>query len=259
MSRTALILAAHGSGAEPVVNERIREIAAALSRTEPVAEVTVAFHQGEPRFAEVLDQIEATDVTVVPIMASSGYYTNTVLPVELSKNRRYAKLILRQTEPVGCHPGVAELVTRRVRALLETFHIPVDATSLALIGHGSPRHAQSRDSTVALQNSIRAQGIFCEIICGFLDDEPPVESVLSRCSMPNVLVIPFLIGQGPHTVADIPRRLGLRPALEMSMPLTERVADRAVVCDTAVGTDPGLIDLIRDLARTARTATAETA
>ena len=259
MTRIALVLAAHGSNAEPSVNERIRKIAASLRLTEPFDEVAVAFHQGEPRFAEVLDQLEATDVTVVPVMASSGYYANTVLPRELSKNRRYANLILRQTEPIGCHPGVAALAIQRARALLDTFDLPSDATSLALIGHGSPRHAQSRDSTFGLQNTIRAAGIFREIVCAFLDDEPPVETVLSRCSMPNVLIIPFLIGQGPHAVADIPRRLGLRPAPDASLPLAVRVADRTVVCDTAVGTDPELINLIRELARATRTLPAETA
>lgn len=62
MSRTALILASHGSRHEPAANDLLREWAAMLATRGVFDEVLSAFHQGEPVFATVLDQTAATEV-----------------------------------------------------------------------------------------------------------------------------------------------------------------------------------------------------
>ena len=87
MSAAALVLAAHGSRHARHVNERIREMADRLRTTRAGREfstIAVAYHQGEPAFAEVLDALEERDVTVVPVMTSRGYYADHVLPRALA-------------------------------------------------------------------------------------------------------------------------------------------------------------------------------
>ena len=73
-------------------------------------EVAVAFHQGEPGFDTVLDELAADEVTVVPVLTSAGHYGDVVLPEALARNRRFAEVRLRQTPPVGTHAGIAALV-----------------------------------------------------------------------------------------------------------------------------------------------------
>jgi sirohydrochlorin cobaltochelatase len=224
-------------------------------------EIGVAFHQGSPVFAEALDALRSSDITVVPVMASSGYYANTVLPRELARNRRCAGVRVRRTEPVGCHAGLPAIVAGRIHELLDSFDVAGSAdegdVSLALIGHGSPRHNKSRDSTLRLGDALRSTRPGWDVHCAFLDDEPPVESVVTRCAARNVMVIPFLIGCGPHATADIPRRLGLPRSMDRSPPRVDRVGDRAVACDVPVGAYPEIVDMILDLALGAPTPTIE--
>ena len=75
------------------------------------------------------------------------------------------------------------------------------------------------------------------MLTAFLDDDPPLEDLAAAAAFPNLIVIPFLIGGGSHATDDIPRRLG-----------TREQAPRVIV-DRAIGTYPGLVEIIIDLAR----------
>src|SRR5688572_4468882 len=55
----ALVLAAHGSRREPAANALVRRLAETLRGHRLFDEVAVAFHQGEPGFHTVLDEIAA--------------------------------------------------------------------------------------------------------------------------------------------------------------------------------------------------------
>jgi uroporphyrin-III C-methyltransferase len=61
-----------------------------------------------------------------------------------------------------------------------------------------------------------------------------------------VLVLPFLIGGGSHAGEDVPRALGLEPG---DLPWSGRRNRLRIVVDAAVGTLPGIADVIVDLAR----------
>ena len=87
-----------------------------------------------------------------------------------------------------------------------------------------------------------------EVAAAFLDDDPPVDSLLERVRHASVVVAPFLIGVGPHAVGDIPRRVGLAVSENATPPFSGRVGDRLVVCDAPIGADPRIVDLIVELA-----------
>ncbi|MFQ5495054.1 MAG: CbiX/SirB N-terminal domain-containing protein [Phycisphaerae bacterium] len=250
--RRALILAAHGSYARPETNRRTRAQADRLAdrwkRSRLFDEVVVAFHQGEPAFDSVLDTITATDVTIVPLMTSQGYFSNVVLPRALARNVRYEDVALRITAPVGTHAAIASLAARRLRAILKTYALNGEETRLAVIGHGSLRHRGSRRATISLVEKLRRQGVCRDVSPAFLDESPRVDDVVAGSEQPNVVALPLLIGDGDHAVRDVPRRLGLRPSGRRSPPLAGRVDHRFVVCDAALGTDAGIIDVVACLA-----------
>ena len=72
MSGRALVLAAHGSRRDPAANALVRRLAESLRGRRLFDEVAVAFHQGEPGFDAVLDELAADEVTVVPLLTSAG-------------------------------------------------------------------------------------------------------------------------------------------------------------------------------------------
>ncbi len=121
MSGGALVLAAHGSRRDPAANALVRRLAQVVRERRLFDEVAAAFHQGEPGFDAVLDELGSEAVTVVPVMTSAGHYADVVLPEALARNRRHAELRLRLTPPVGSHPGIAPLVARRVSELLREY------------------------------------------------------------------------------------------------------------------------------------------
>ena len=234
--RRALVLAAHGSRREPAANALVRRAAEALRGRRLFDEVAVAFHQGEPGFDTVLDEIEADEVTVVPLFTSAGHYSDVVLPKALARNQCYAELRLRQTPAVGTHPGIGALVARRVAELMHEHRIDRGSASLALVGHGTRRHPESRTSTLHLADGLRRRRVAAEILTAFLDDDPPVESLLTAAALPYLIVVPFLIG-GAHAVGDLPRLLAAH---------TKR---KQIILDQPIGAYAGIVDVILDLAR----------
>jgi sirohydrochlorin cobaltochelatase len=199
----ALVLAAHGSRQNPAANALVRRLAQAVRERRLFDEVAVAFHQGEPGFDTVIDELAAEAVTVVPVMTSAGHYADVVLPETLARNRRYATVRLRITPPVGSHPGVAPLVARRVSELLREHTLGRGETAVLLAGHGTRRHADSRETTFRLAETLRRRGVASRVVCGFLDDEPSLAEALAEVQESAALVLPFFIGGGSHAGEDL--------------------------------------------------------
>jgi uroporphyrin-III C-methyltransferase/precorrin-2 dehydrogenase/sirohydrochlorin ferrochelatase len=242
----ALVLAAHGSRRDPSANALVRRLAEEVRARRLFHEVAVAFHQGEPGFDGVLDELTSDEVTVVPLMTSAGHYSDVVLPAALARNRRFEEVRLRQTPPVGTHPGMAALLARRVSELLRDNALDRSATSLLLVGHGTRRHPDSRTSTLELADTLRRRRVAGEVVAGFVDDDPPVAQAFAAARGESVLVLPYLVGGGTHVLEDIPRALGLEPGVA---PTVARVDGRTVLLDGAIGALPGLVELVVDLAR----------
>jgi sirohydrochlorin cobaltochelatase len=253
------VLAAHGSRAEPATNEQVRKYAQALASRTAFDEVAVAFHQGEPTFATVLDQLSADDVTVVPLLTSDGYYNDVVLPRELAKARRFPSVRMRQTQPAGTHPQITSLATKRIDHLLSAYELDPGDTSIAIVGHGTPRHSRSRCATVELADAVRARCRTAEVMPIFLDEPPTVESIFELTTRHQFILILFFIGDGAHATRDVPRRIGLTVGEGDCPPFSGHVRDRFIVCDAAIGTDPGIIDILVDLATAEHERTAESA
>ena len=246
MSGGALVLAAHGSRRDPAANALIRRLAQAVRERRLFAEVAVAFHQGEPGYDAVLDEVGSDAVTVVPVMTSAGHYADVVLPEGLARNRRHAGVRLRVTPPVGSHPGIAPLVARRVSELLREHGLARTEATLLLAGHGTRRHAASRDTALGLAETLRRRRVAGHVVAGFLDDDPGLPEALGAAPTGPVIVLQFLIGGGNHAADDVPRAIGLEPG---ELPLVRSLDRRLILVDHAVGMLPGIVDVIVDLGR----------
>ena len=252
MRRTALILAAHGSRVDPGINARIRKYAARLATRTSFDDVTAAFHQGAPPFATVLDDLQATEIVVVPVMTCRGYYSDVILPTELAKNQRHSEVRLRWMEPLGRHPDIPMLVGTRIQTLSRLHNLELGRTSVAVVGHGTTQHRTSRIATLELANDLRKLGILAEVLPAFLDEYPLVESVVDQARNPTIVVVPFLIADGVHATRDIPRRIGLDVSGKETLPICGAVHDRTIFCDLAVGSYPEIPDLLASMVEAVR-------
>lgn len=245
MSGKVLILAAHGSDADPVTNESVRTLARRLCDELPFDRVVAAFHQGEPTIACALADAAGDEVVVVPFMTSAGYFSTTVLSDHVARAQDASSI--RMTEPVGVHPDMADLVDARMQELASRFGLDLMRAALLLVGHGTRRNAASRDATVRLASAIEDRRVCAEVHVSFLEDDPPVAGALDRTGCDAVIAIPFTMTGGLHTLRDIPLALGLVPSDMHSLPIQRTVGSRTIVYDQPVGFDPRIVQIVAGL------------
>lgn len=248
MTRRALILAAHGADDGAEANQLVVSYADRLAAATRFDVVSAAFHYGTPKFSRVLDLAGADEFLVLPFMATQGYFSQVVLPRELAKNACYSLGALTMIEPVGAHHQLVSLVAQCVDLRLTQHDLKADETTLAIVGHGTPRHGGSRSATHRLVSMIERADICDEVFCAFLDETPDVESILSRATCSNIIVIPHLMTPGLHTREDIPRRLGIEVVSKAQPRYTRRTGRGLIMCEDAIGTEPGMFGLLHHLA-----------
>ncbi len=248
MTTTGLILAAHGSLVEPLVNRQVETLAANMADRGIFDEVRCGFHRGTPQFSEAVDQMTSDEIVVVPLMASDGYYATAVLPIALASAERFGEVPMRQTCAVGAHPRIPDIVSARCRSVMARCGCDPRATSVMLVGHGTLRHRDSSETTRRCADVLLRQALAAEVLPAFLEDQPRVEEAMPLVTQENVIVIPFMIGFGQHVTQDLARRLELGADAETRLPVATRLRRQRVVLDVPVGVDPALAELIIDLA-----------
>ena len=193
---TALLLAGHGSHLNARSSEAVRAHARALATSDSWDEVLVAFWKEEPSLARALDGCAASDVTVVPVFMSEGYFTGEVIPAEMGLDgpvtRREGRTI-RYTRPVGVHPALAQIIVERA---LEAGASPDDP--LFVLGHGTKRNAASSIAVREQVERVRAMDRFVEVTAVFTDQEPNVASIPELAGGRKATVVPFFASDGWH-------------------------------------------------------------
>ncbi len=220
----SLVLIGHGShlnGESAVAAYRYAELIRARGLFDEVIE---GYWKEEPSLRQVLRTTASTDVTVIPMFISEGYFTETVIPRELGLGHQgpvppegIARVIggrtVRYTLPYGVHPGMADVIVARAREVLPELGPdgPADGieTALIVLGHGTTRNENS--SRVIYENAarLRERGLFSEVHALFLDEEPRVTGWADLVRAPRVVIVPFFASEGWHTLETIPEELGL--------------------------------------------------
>ena len=216
LSDAVLVVLGHGTAQNPGSERPVFQHVAELRRRRIFREVREAFWKQEPRIKQVLATLTAPRVFVVPLFISEGYFASEVIPKELGldKNLRLqtASFDLSYSQPVGTHEGMIDVILARAREVVEQFPFPRAPKSkditLFVAGHGTERNEQSRQSIDSQVAAIRAKQIYADVQAVFMDEEPRIGDCYSLARTRNLVVVPFFISDGLHTVEDIPVLLG---------------------------------------------------
>ena len=247
MSATALILAGHGSHVSANTAGVVWRYVDCLRSWGVADEISAGFWKEAPAFSQALDAVAADNVVVVPVFTARGYFTSEVLPAEMGLNGALtlrAGKTIHLTRPIGEHPHLASAVERQLRATMERFGLAPGSVAAAIIGHGTRRNRQSRDSARDQVGRIRELNWLGEVVDVYLDDEPDIPSVYRRTRAPNIIALPYFVAEGSHVRHDIPRALGIA-----ALDSVNRVNGRSVYYCEPVGIDESMPHLILDLAR----------
>jgi sirohydrochlorin ferrochelatase len=73
---------------------------------------------------------------------------------------------------------------------------------VAVIGHGTPAHSRSADTTVAIAETLRSRGRFRDVVPVFLDQEPSIATLAVQ--EPPVVAVPLFVADGWHAGVQVP-------------------------------------------------------
>jgi sirohydrochlorin cobaltochelatase len=272
-SDAALVLAGHGSTLNGDSAAPARRHAEELRRRGIFAQVLEAFWKQEPFLSHVLRGVSAPRVFVVPLFISDGFFTGEVIPRELGFCRagetHFSRVQQRGGQtffycgPVGTHPRMTEVVLARAREIVEEFPFPrapkPAETSLFIAGHGTGQNENSRKSIERQVELIRAKNLFAQVRAIFIEEDPRIGDCWQLAQTKNIVVVPFFISDGQHSVEDIPVLLGapravVRERLKLGRPAWPNPAGRdgsRLWYTAAVGGEPLIADIILARAREA--------
>lgn len=210
MGGDALLLIAHGSARYPNAAAPVLTHAAAIRALGRFAAVTVGFLNGEPSVAEALAPCGDRIVHVVPFFMEDGYFTRVAVPRALGHHPG-----LRPHPPIGTHPGMVELIRRRIDGQR--------LSDLILIGHGSAKSPGRRMAIHAHAEAVGAR-------VAFLEEPPFLPDTLAAGRGSAIGVLGMFAGDGTHVRDDLPALLAMG-------------GDRVIDLGT-IGDDPGMVELI---------------
>jgi sirohydrochlorin cobaltochelatase len=228
-----------------------------------------AFWKQEPHIKKVLAEIVAPRVFIVPFFISEGYFSTEVIPAELGFSfPDNLKLKTKNSElyycrPVGSHDLMTTVILARAKEVAEQFPFPRAPkpadTTLLIAGHGTGRNANSRKAIERQAELIHALKAYAEVGAVFMEEEPFIKGCWQNVKTKNIIVVPFFISDGLHTVEDIPVLLGepervVKERHAAGQPTwrnpTERDGKR-IWYSSSVGTEPLLAEVILESAREA--------
>jgi sirohydrochlorin cobaltochelatase len=268
-SDAVLVVLGHGTTLNTESATPVLQHAAELRRRKIFAAVREGFWKQEPHIKKVLAEISATRVFIVPFFISEGYFSTEIIPQELGFSfPENLKLKTKNSEwhycrPVGSHDLMTKVILARAKEVSEKFPFPRAPkpadTTLLIAGHGTGRNANSRKAVERQVELIRALNIYAEVGAVFMEEAPFIKSCHEMVKTKNIIVVPFFISDGLHSVEDIPVLLGeperlVKERLAAGQPTWRNPTERAgklIWYAPSVGTEPLLADVILQRVREA--------
>ena len=236
----ALVLVGHGSARNPDTKLPLLNAAEAIRETGMYDEVTCGFLKEDQRVCKSLDPLDSDDVTVVPFFIADGYYTRDVIPCCLKKNQSHPNRSVRYTKAIGSHPLFADLLWSHAQSAGWT-----SGDTLVVMGHGTPKNPASGTNVYLQADRLRKRHPGERILTTFIDEPPFITDIWNLTASQRIFVVPLFIGNGWHVTETIPEDLGLDASFRGHQ------GERELIMTSAVGTDPGIPQVILEIAQEA--------
>jgi len=264
-SDATLVVLGHGTTQNPGSERPVFQHAAELRRRGIFRHVHEAFWKQPPQLNEVLSSLKSPRAFIVPMFISEGYFASEVIPRELGFSNKstisHQYSTIHYCQPVGTHDRMTDVILGRAKEVVEQFPFPrapkPKDTTLFIAGHGTERNEQSRQSVDRQVALIRDKRIYADVQAVFMDEAPRIRDCYSLTQTRNLVVVPFFISDGLHTVEDIPVLLGeperlVKERLAAGQPTWRNPSERhgrLAWYSPAVGSAPLVADVILERVR----------
>ncbi len=269
-SNDALVLIAHGSTVNAQSSAPTRRLVEELRARRLFAEVACAFNLEQPKIDDVPKLVSAKRIFIVPVTISEGHFTEQTIPHRLglaaAGELEYERIQQREgrtliyCHPIGTHASMTAVLLARARAIVEQHPFPrapkPAETALFIAGHGTEKNANSRKAIEAQVEAIRARVEYADVQPVFMEEAPFIADCFTATEAPHIVIVPFFIADGLHTVEDIPVLLGesaarVKKRLTAGQPTWRNPTERKgklVWYTEAIGSEPGLVEVILERA-----------
>ena len=221
-SNDALVLIAHGSTVNAQSSAPTRRLTAELRARNIFAEVACAFNLEEPKIDDVPKLVSAKRIFIVPITISEGHFTEQTIPRRLGlaaagetdyeRIQQRDRRTLIYCHPIGTHASMTEVLLARAAEIVARHPFPRAPKSaesaLFIAGHGTRKNVNSRKAIDRQVDLIRARGEFADVQAAFMEESPFIGDCYGATEAKYIVMVPFFIADGLHTVEDIPVLLG---------------------------------------------------
>jgi sirohydrochlorin cobaltochelatase len=252
---SALLIVGHGSTENPDSSTPYFDHAAEIRRRNLFAEVHCCFWKEEPSMREILYQVDAEEVYIVPDFISEGYFTQEVIPREFQLTGPTTTVRgkkLHYCLPVGIHPHMTDLILRRAREVAPG--VDPAQTTLIITGHGT---GLNQNSTKAIRDQVdliaATDAGYAAVLDAYMEEQPFIAEWDKLSETPNVIIVPFFISDGLHSFQDIPVLLGIEPEVGPAASQREvfrhnphHLRGKTLFYTSAIGTERLLADVILD-------------
>jgi sirohydrochlorin cobaltochelatase len=267
-SDAALVVLGHGTVLNAGSAAPVFQHAAELRRRKIFVAVREAFWKQEPHVKKVLAETSAPRIFIAPLFISEGHFASQVIPHELGFEIQNSRFKIQDggqkifyCPPIGSHDSMTKVILSRAGEIVKKFPFPrtpknSDIT-LFVAGHGTGKNENSRKAIERQVELIRAKNLYANVHAIFLEEEPRISECYSIAQTRNLVIVPFFISDGLHSVEDIPILLG-----EPERMVKERLANgrptwrnptekngRLVWYSPAVGSEPQIADVILERVR----------
>ena len=265
-----LVLIGHGSTVNQQSSRSVRRLAEELAARDLFAQVSIAFDLEEPRIVDV-SHIDASRIIVVPITISEGRFTEETIPHRLglavagqSDYDRVQEINGRHMTycyPIGTHPGMTQVLMECASNIVAQHpfpYVPKPAEiALFIAGHGTKKNKNSRKFIEAQVDLIRARSEYADVQPAFMEEAPFIADCYTATGARHMVVVPFFISDGLHTLEDIPILLGepetaVKERLAAGQPTWSNPTERngkLVWYTPAIGNEPDLQEIVLERVR----------
>lgn len=218
------VIVAHGQPSAPAAAEAaLADLAARVAADLPGWRVGAATLAAEGALARA---VRGGPGVVFPLFMAGGWFARVNLPKRLAEAGGRGWRVL---EPLGCEPGLQDLVLDQLRALG-----PVDSVILA--AHGSGKSPAPSAIARKLAERIGRELGIARVDAAFIDQSPRIAEM--RGHGPGSVCLPFFTAEGGHVSDDLPAQLAAAGFRGRVLP--------------TLGLDPGLPGLIARAIRAGR-------
>lgn len=236
---STLLLLGHGSSKHSGSSRSVKAHVELLRERGRFSAVHCGFLKEEPFIEDALGRVTSDELVIVPDFLAEGYFTRQVIPAllgEMPDGVRYC-------DPVGKHPLMRELIVDAAEAELGEGERA--GTSLLLVGHGSKKNVDSKQTLLDHIEVLRETSGFAQVADLWLEEEPFVSSWRDVVTEERGIVVPFLLSDGQHGGWDVPEMLGIDGEVHG---VIHALHGHSIRVAPALGTSPRFVEVIEDLA-----------